>query len=226
MSSIGLPPSRRAGCRPWTLKLGPHLVTFLAVATCVTAQPAADARAIFDRAVADFQDGRLEESAAGFDRVAALEPDSAPQLWQRGIVLYYVGRYQDCREQFESHRTVNPNDVENAVWHFLCVARDETPERAQAALLPVGPDRRAPMREVYEMFQGTLDPDAVLAAAGSRARAQFYAHLYVGLYFEAIGRHDRAREQITAAAAEHYAVGGYMHMVARVHLDLLRQREP
>ena len=66
VSSIGLPPSHRAGCRPWTLKLGPHLVTFLAAATCATAQPAADARAIFDRAVADFQDGRLEESAAGF----------------------------------------------------------------------------------------------------------------------------------------------------------------
>ena len=227
VNSIGLPPPSRASCRPWTLKLGPQVVTFLAVTTCVTAQPAADARASFDRAVVDFQGGRLDESAAGFDRVAALEPDAAPQLWQRGIVLYYVGRYQDCREQFESHRTVNPNDVENAAWHFLCVARAETPERAQAALLPVGPDRRGPMREVYEMFQGTLDPNAVLAAAGSRASAQFYAHLYVGLYFEAIGRHDRAREQITAAAAERYAAfGGYMHMVARVHLDLLRLREP
>ena len=59
-----------------------------------------------------------------------------------------------------------------------------------------------------------------------RAIAQFYAHLYVGLYLEAIGRHDRAREQIAAAAAEQYALGGYMHMVAQVHLDLLRQREP
>ena len=27
----------------------------------------------------------------------------------------YVGRYDDCRRQFESHRAVNPNDVENAV---------------------------------------------------------------------------------------------------------------
>ena len=226
MSRIGLPPASRASYRPWTLRLGLPLVTFLAVAPCAIAQPTADARAIFDRAVADFQAGRVEESAAGFDRVAALDPDSAPQLWQRGIVLYYAGRYQDCREQFESHRTVNPNDVENAAWHFLCVARAETPERARATLLPVGPDRRAPMREVYEMFQGTLEPDAVLAAAGNRASAQFYAHLYVGLYLEAIGRHDRAREQITVAAAEQYALGGYMHMVARVHLDLLRQREP
>jgi hypothetical protein len=38
---------------------------------------------------------------------------------------------------FYAGRTVNPNDVENAAWHFLCVARAESPEKARAALLPV-----------------------------------------------------------------------------------------
>ena len=33
----------------------------------------------------------LTESVAGFDRVAALAPQAAPQLWQRGIALYYAG---------------------------------------------------------------------------------------------------------------------------------------
>src|SRR5688572_14783931 len=79
---------------------------------------------VFDRAVTDFERGRVAESAAGFDELVKLAPASAPQLWQRGIALYYAGRYKDCRTQFESHRTVNPNDVENAVWHFLCVARE------------------------------------------------------------------------------------------------------
>jgi hypothetical protein len=37
--------------------------------------------------------------------------------WQRGIALYYAGRYKDCRLQFESHRTVNPNDVETVREH-------------------------------------------------------------------------------------------------------------
>lgn len=53
---------------------------------------------------------------------------------------------------------MNPNDVENAAWHFLCVARAESPEQARAALLPVGSDRRVPMRQIYEMFRGTLSP--------------------------------------------------------------------
>jgi hypothetical protein len=78
----------------------------LALALVSRAQPLDDQRpqAILERAVADFQKGRLAESAAGFDSLARLVPESAPQLWQRGIALYYVGRYRDCRAQFESHR--------------------------------------------------------------------------------------------------------------------------
>ena len=205
---------------------------FLQVSTMLAAAVAADAQSpgerpqeIFDRAIADFQGGRLAESAAGFDTLARLVPDYAPQLWQRGIALYYAGRYEDCRAQFESHRTVNPNDVENAAWHFLCVARAESIEKARMALLPVGPDSRVPMAQIYQMFRGTLTPEAVLAAAGARPESQFYAHLYLGLYFEALGVQNRAREHIVAAAADRYAaVGGYMHTVARVHLGILQRR--
>jgi len=154
-----------------------------------------------------------------------LQPEQAPQLWQRGIALYYAGRYDDCRRQFESHRTVNPDDVENAAWHFLCVARAESPERARAALLPVGPDPRVPLTQIYQMFRGTLAPEAVLPAAGVRPESQFYAHLYLGLYFDALGNKERALEHITAAAADRFApVGGYMHTVARIHLGMLQRR--
>jgi lipoprotein NlpI len=201
------------------------LVAALAVETpAISAQaPAQRPQAIFDRAVADFLDGRLAESVAGFDTLARLDPDRAPQLWQRGIALYYAGRFKDCRLQFESHRTVNPNDVENAAWHFLCVARGESPQSARAALLPVGPDARAPMRQIYDMFRGSLTPDAVLAAAGARPESQFYAHLYVGLYAEALGNKDLALEHIKAAADDRFAMGGYMHSVAKLHLDRLQR---
>jgi lipoprotein NlpI len=179
-------------------------------------------QAILNRAVAAFENGRLAESAAAFDSLAKAAPDQVPYLWQRGIALYYVGRYEDCRRQFESHRTVNPNDVENAAWHFLCIARAESPAKARAALLPVGPDARVPMRQVYEMFRGTLTPEQVLAAAGAQPDAQFYGHLYLGLYFEALEMKDRALQHITIAAGDRFEpYGGYMHMVARVHLRSL-----
>src|SRR5215471_18788077 len=153
--------------------------TFAAFGQSRTEEP----REILDRAVEDFQAGRIAQSVDGFDRVAKLVPAYAPQLWQRGIALYYAGRYKDCRAQFESHRTVNPDDVENAAWHFLCVARGESVEKAKLALLPVGPDARVPMREIYEMFRGKYTPEEVLKAAGTAPGGQFYAQLYVGLYF-------------------------------------------
>jgi lipoprotein NlpI len=183
------------------------------------------AQAILSRAVTDFENGRFAESAAAFDNLAKAAPDQAPYLWQRGIALYYAGRYNDCRRQFESHRAVNPDDVENAAWHFLCVARGESPAKAKAALLPVGPDARVPMREVYQMFRGTRTPEQVLSAAGSQLDGQFYAHLYLGLYFEALGIKDQALEHIKIAASDRFAPsGGYMHMVARVHLRSLTVR--
>jgi lipoprotein NlpI len=174
-------------------------------------------RGLLENGIDAFLAGRVEESVVLFDRVAKQAPGLAPELWQRGIALYYVGRYRDCRAQFESHRTVNPNDVENPAWHFLCVARAETPARALTALLPVGPDQRSPMREVYQMFQGTLPPERVLAAAGDSLSAQFYAELYVGLYYEATGDPTRALEHLKLAASDRFRIGGYMHTVARLH---------
>src|SRR5690242_19143716 len=186
--------------------------------------PGPQPQQIMERAVADFQGGRIAQSVVGFDQLAKLVPDYAPELWQRGIALYYAGRYKDCRAQFESHRTVNPNDVENAAWHFLCVARAESAEKARRALLPVGPDSRRPMREIYQMFRGNLSPEQVLEAAGSDPGAQFYAYLYTGLYYEARGEDQRAYRQIETAAADRFSPMGYMYTVARVHCDLLRQK--
>jgi lipoprotein NlpI len=182
-----------------------------------------DPSTLLQRAVASFAAGRLTESAQEFDELARLRPGDAPHLWQRGIALYYAGRYRECRAQFESHRTVNPADVENAAWHFLCVARGESVDAARSALLPVGADPRVPMREIYQMFRGVLEPDRVMTAAGSRPEGQFYGHLYVGLYLEAVGNKGGALGHLQAAADRRFAaVGGYMHMVAGVHLSVLQ----
>ena len=201
------------------------LVLIAVFVTLASSQTRAEnPQVIFERAMDDFERGRVVESAAGFDAVVRLAPESAPRLWQRGIALYYAGRYKDCRAQFELHRTVNPNDVENAVWHFLCVARQESPDKAKSALLPVGPDSRVPMRQVYDMFRGVRRPEEVLTAGGAEASGQFYAQLYVGLYYEALGNKPKVLEHLTAAAAERFAaVGGYMHTVAKVHLGILQR---
>lgn len=179
-----------------------------------------DVRAIMEKATADFRGGRVEQSLEGFDRAAALSPADAPYLWQRGIAQYYAGRFRECRDMFVSHRTVNPDDVENAAWHFLCVARAESPDAARRQMLPVGPDARVPMREVYRLFKGELTQAQVIKAAGTDPSGQFFARLYIGLYLEAIGQREAGRAQIAIAAEPRFArAGGYMHDVARVHMQ-------
>ena len=176
--------------------------------------------AVVERAADDFRAGRIDAAVKGFDRAALLSPSEAPFLWQRGIAQFYAGQFRACAQMFATHRTVNPDDVENAAWHFLCVAQAESPQAARQQLLPVGADTRVPMREIYQMFQGRATMAQVLKAAGTNVRAQFYARLYCGLYLEATGDHEAGRAQIEIAAEPRFAAaGGYMHDVARVHLQ-------
>lgn len=196
----------------------------LGAAAAVAAEPQADAARRFQDAVAALFAGRAEESARLFDDVVAARPESEPHLWQRGIALYYAGRFADGRRQFEVHRTVNPADVENAAWHFACVARSAGAEAARAALLPVGDDPRVPMREILALFAGTGDAEAVLAAAdagpeSARRNQRCYAHLYLGLHAEACGAAEEARRHMTLAAGP-FAMDHFMGRTARLHARL------
>ena len=181
-----------------------------------------------NRGAVYFRLGRFAESVADFDKGIELLPDERPKLWQRGISLYYAGRYEDGRKQFEVHQTYNPHDVENAAWHFLCVARASGIDKARASLIPIEGDARVPMMQVHALFAGRAKPEDVLAAAraGQPAPAEldgrlFYAHLYLGLYFEALRDTKAAREHIYKAAE--FKADHYMGDVARVHAQVLRR---
>ena len=172
----------------------------------------------------NFKAGKFEDSVRDFDRVLELAPKQAPYHWQRGISLYYAGDFVKGRKQFELHQTVNPDDVENAVWHFLCAARSEGIEAARKKLLTPGPDARVPMKEVLALFAGRGSADEVIAAASAAhsGDAEFYAHLYLGLYYDALNDKTRARDQITKAVM--IAPNHYMGDVARVHATVLKLR--
>lgn len=180
-----------------------------------------------DRAVERFKQGQLTEALSDFDRANELSAQLVPYNWQRGIALYYGRRYADGRKQFEAHRAVNPNDVENAVWHFLCVARAEGTNSARQVLIPISSDERIPMVEIHELFSGEGTEDEVLEAAEEatgegeeKRQAKFYAHLYLGLYNDVLGRGTLAREHLQKAVAL-AAPKDFMGHVARFHLNRL-----
>lgn len=179
------------------------------------------------RGMSLFVENRIEESIGEFDKAAEMDPREAPELWQRGIAYYYAGRFEDGRRQFETHRLVNPNDVENAAWWYLCMARLGRHEEARAKLLPVGPDARVPMAEIYSLYAGKGSEKAVMDAVQrgnpdgeERSMRLFYARLYLALYAEAGGDRKAARRLLEQAVA--LKTGGYMGEVARIHLARLK----
>ena len=171
--------------------------------------------------------GKFKEAVADFDAVLEIKPEFAPEHWRRGIALYYAGRHADGVKQFETHRKANPEDVENAAWHFLCNAKVVGVEKARAQLIAVTRDPRVPMAEVQKLYAGKLQPADVLAAAEklkldaeAGKEARFYANLYVALHYEAAGDAAKRTEHLTAAV-EKFKIGHYMWDVAAAHLKSL-----
>ncbi|MEI6239664.1 MAG: hypothetical protein WCR51_04705 [Planctomycetia bacterium] len=179
---------------------------------------------LFTDAVRLFFEAKPVESARVFDQLVMAVPAAEPELWQRGLALYYAERFDDGRKQFELHRGPNPNDVENPAWHFLCVAKLKGIQAAREALLPVGEDPRVPMKEILDLYAGRGDEAAVLEAAsqgaGQARRNQLcYAHLYLGLYAEVTGDSEKAKRHIVQAAGP-FKMDHYMGKVAVMHATL------
>ena len=170
--------------------------------------------------------GHIKESLNDFDKYLELQPSAAPDHWKRGISLYYAGRYEDGRKQFKAGDKIFADDVENAVWHFLCNAKVRGIEKARAEMLKIGKDKRVPLMDIYDLFLGKCKPADVLAAAEAgdvpgdlRKQQLFYAHLYLGLYYDALGNKLKALDHMGLAAGKYHF--GYMGDVANVHAKLL-----
>lgn len=170
------------------------------------------------------QCGLVEESLPGFDAYAKAHPDRKPFLWQRGIALYFVERYKDGVEQFEIHREVNPNDVENAAWHYLCLAKHQSPEKADQEVLPAPNDPRPTMEQVLQMFktgntQAVQDEIDRLKDSPRSTTAQFYGYFYLGLYADAQGNTKPALKYMTQSAE--VAPANYMGHIAEQYKRFL-----
>lgn len=181
-------------------------------------EPSPNALVAFGDAL--LRSGRCDEAAETFERAIKQSPESEPYLWQYGIALFFVGRYDDARSLFEKHRVVNPHDVENAAWHFLCVAKASDLAKARKILLPAPGDSRPPMEEILQRLKGG-NSDAITAAVEktqntpAHTSAEFYGNLYIGLIADAEGNPGLAREHLRKAADADLT--HYMADVARVY---------
>lgn len=172
------------------------------------------------RGMANFKLAKIEESIQDFDRAEQLNPSVTPYLWQRGFSYYYVERFHEGAQQFEIDLTVNAYDVEETVWHYLCIAQLQGMKEAEKTLLRVRNDPRPIMRAIYQFYAGNCTADRLLGFAQQVGdNGLFYCHLYLGLHAEVSRDPETAREHIVTAVND-YALNDYIWHLARVHQGL------
>lgn len=176
-----------------------------------------------NRGIEHFRLGHVKESVEDFNKELKLEPARLAHHWMRGLSFYYAGQFASGKTQFEIHKSVNPHDVENAVWHFLCTAKAESIGKARELYIPIKGDSRVPMMEVHALFGGKGTVEDVMKAVERGEPRQlelnnryFFAHLYLGLYYDALGDRRKMKEHIDLATGK-YAQKHYMGDCARVH---------
>ena len=192
--------------------------------------------------------GDADAAVEVFDAALALHPGLL--LWQRGLALFFAGRYEEAAAQFEADLAVNPNDVEEVVFHALCMAHASG--GTFPPLLSCGADPRgATMEAVKQLYAGIGSPQAVLDAAasvmsdgpavrlkvgeysdtavgatlstGAKIDAMCSARYYLGAWHEAKGEHAEAMHNLSAAAAAPSA--DYMGRIAVMHYERARKAD-
>jgi lipoprotein NlpI len=174
-----------------------------------------------------FKAGKIDESIADFDRAIELDLTHEDECWERGLSRYYAGQFDKAQKSFEDYHKVGPEDIENGLWRMLSQAEIEGLPAAQKDLLTYEPKRRPPFPLFYDLYAGAGTPEHVLehAADGAKDDAdrrtrQFYAHLYLGMWFVVNRDRPSAIEQLEKAVALRST--DYMWYVARHQLRLLR----
>ncbi len=182
------------------------------------------------RGSAKFKLGDIDGSIQDFDAAITLEPQLEVSHWQRGISYYYASKFAAGTRQFQLYQTFDGGDVENVVWRFICQARTDGVEKARADILRLeAPDSRIPMAEIYDLYRGQKSSEDVLQAAQKGVLDKetlkvqlFYAHLYIGLYYEATGNAERASQHLLEA--DRRQISHYMWDVAHVHVQRLQDK--
>ncbi|XP_051124374.1 uncharacterized protein LOC127246828 [Andrographis paniculata] len=181
---------------------------------------ARDASMAIRRGMLLFRQGDVPGSLVEFDKAIELDSRQRAYLWQRGLSLYYLDRFEEGAEQFRIDVAQNPNDTEESIWCFLCEAQLYGVDEARKRFLEVGVDPRPVMRDAYNMFKDGGHPEKLVAAfASERGSQYFYASLYAGLYYESQNKPEEAKFHIVAACKSPYGSRSddYMASLAKVH---------
>jgi lipoprotein NlpI len=175
---------------------------------------------------------QFEDAVADYEAMEQLDRTIAASHWRLGIARYYAGQFEQAAAVFDRYHSFDNVDRENGIWRYLAHRSAFGREAARQQLLKYERDDRPPFREVYQLFDGSLDAAAVLASipdtlpADARNSRRFYAHLYIGLSHHAEGDHQAARVALQEAVLNEWPKSAgfgphWMWQVGRIELASL-----
>ncbi|AMV22527.1 hypothetical protein [Planctomyces sp. SH-PL14] len=179
--------------------------------------------------------GDFPGAVADYTKMVELDPETDTSHWRRGIAYFYAGDFKAAGEQFERYHSYDQVDRENGIWRYLSQRKGLGQEKAREGLLKYEKDDREPFPDVYRLFAGTIEPEAILKRIDDaqisdeeEEKRLFYAELYIGLNEAVEGRKESAIRHLKRAVANTWAEDAgygphYMWQVARLHLEQLRQ---
>lgn len=153
-----------------------------------------------ERAEVLFRLGRFEESVRDYDVAARFGwPHDDNSCWERGLAQYYAGDFHAGAEQFARYHRVGALDIENGLWRFLCIAEDEGLAKARETMFAYPRKLRTPFPALLALYMDAGTADAVLEEANAETTSSeahteslFYAHYYLGKYYEIIDDNKNA----------------------------------
>lgn len=159
------------------------------------------------RAEVLFRLGRFKEAIADYDVAAALgSPHDEYSCWERGLAQYYAGDFAAGAAQFARYHEVGATDIENGLWRLMCIAEEKGLKAARESMFAYPSRRRPPFPALLDLYLDTGDADAVFEATqaeglspSEQTNRRFYAHYYVGKYYELMGQRDKARTEMAKA---------------------------
>jgi len=188
------------------------------------------------RGDADMFLGNFAAAETTYRKMVELDPELDASHWRLGIACFFADHAKAGADQFEKYHSFDSVDRENGIWRYFCHHRADGREKARQQLLRYEKDDRPPFREVYQLFQGSLTADAVIAAAqagaeSSRPQRQFYSYLYVGLNAALEGDRKLAETALSKAVLNDWGRRAgygpnYMWQVGRLELNRLQSPAP
>ena len=159
------------------------------------------------RAEVLFRLGRFKEAIADYDKgIAFGSPHDINSCWERGLAQYYNGDFRGGAEQFYRYDQVGALDIENGLWRLMCIAKYAGVDKARADMLTYTDKKRPPFPALLDLFFDKGKVELVIQEATETAKSQdqltvnlFYAHYYVGKYYEMIDEKNKALDHIQTA---------------------------